>query len=140
MIICIRINDILLISLSNTFYLVDYLKIVSNFCSKQDISLEIVPSNEDACSSIQDNFTNLSTDESQQHTEWYAYWDKNGEDFVNETWIKQYGSCLTDDLPMDPEELYTKHREQQYHILYWKFVNEMAFTAPEVEKHAYKNL
>lgn len=140
MIVLVLVNDILLNGICNTCIVVNYLKIVFNFYSKQDISLNIEPNNEDACSSLQEHFTNLSTNESQQHAEWYAYWDKNGEDFVNETWIKQYGSSLTDDLPMDPEELYKKHCEQQYHVLYWRFINEKAFTDPEVETHAYKNV
>lgn len=97
----------------------------------------ILSSVTDECSGIQEQFENLSTNESQQHTEWYAYWEKYGEDFVNETWIKQYGSCTLDDLSMNPEELYKNHREQQYGILYWKFINEMCLTTTENEENSF---
>ncbi|VVC40251.1 RNA cap guanine-N2 methyltransferase,S-adenosyl-L-methionine-dependent methyltransferase [Cinara cedri] len=90
---------------------------------------------EDGSSSIQEQFTNISINESELHTKWYAYWEKNGENFVNETWLKQYGNCTMDDHPMSLEELYEKHREQQYHILYWKFVNELDTVTIETEEH-----
>ncbi|KAL5241731.1 hypothetical protein ACI65C_009141 [Semiaphis heraclei] len=97
---------------------------------------------EDDCAIIQEQFNNLSTDESQQHAEWYAYWEKNGEKLVNESWIKLYGSCTLDDLPTDPEELYQNHKEQQYNMLYWKFVNEIGPTVSvvsETEKSVSEN-
>jgi len=72
----------------------------------------------------------LSTNESQQHAEWYAYWEKNGEHFVNEAWIKLYGSCIPDDLPTDIESFYQNHKEQHYHMLYWKYINEVCPTVP----------
>lgn len=103
-------------------------------------SENILSDDGDACSSIQEQFKNLCTNESQLHAEWYAYWKKNGEDFVNETWTKQYGSCTLDDLPMDPEELYKTHKEQQYHILYWKFVNEKYSTNIDIEKNSNDSL
>lgn len=103
-------------------------------------SENILSDDGDACSSIQEQFKNLCTNESQLHAEWYAYWKKNGEDFVNETWTKQYGSCTLDDLPMDPEELYKTHKEQQYHILYWKFVNEKYSTNIDIEKSSNDSL
>jgi len=95
---------------------------------------QTVPDIENDCAIIQEQFTNLSTDESQQHAEWYAYWEKNGENLVNESWIKLYGSCTLDDLPADPEELYQNHKEQQYNMLYWKFINEIGPTVSETEK------
>lgn len=88
-------------------------------------------SNEGEC--IQNKLKNVNINDSQEHAKWYTYWEKNGEEFVNETWIKQYGSYITDDLPMDSEELYKKHREEQYQILYWKFINETA--SIETEEH-----
>lgn len=103
-------------------------------------SENILSSDEDACSSILGQFKNLCTNETQLHAEWYAYWEKNGEDFVNETWIKQYGSCTLDDLPMDPEELYKKHQEQQYHLLYWKFVNEKCLNNIGIEENSCDSL
>lgn len=103
-------------------------------CIKQTVS-----NTEDECAIVQEQFTNLSTDESQQHAEWYAYWEKNGENFVNESWIKLYGSCTLDDLPTDPEELYQNHKEQQYNLLYWKFINEIGSTVSETEKSISEN-
>lgn len=119
-----------------------YLFLNCNFCfSKLNTKCieQTVSNKEDECAIIQDQFTNLSTDESQQHAEWYAYWEKNGEQFVNESWIKLYGSCVLDDLPTDPEELYQNHKEQQYHILYWKFINEIGPTVSETEKSTSEN-
>lgn len=40
-----------------------------------------------------------------------------------------------DDLPMSLDELFKKHCEEQYHILYWKFVNEMNTAAIETQEH-----
>lgn len=94
---------------------------------------------EDKSLSIQEQFSHLSTNETQLNAKWYAYWEKNGEHFVNETWIKKYSSCTTDELPMDAEELYKIHYEQQYHVLYWKFVNEINLTSEKTEDNKYKN-
>lgn len=88
----------------------------------------------DECSNMQDQFSSINTDVSQEHAKWYEYWEKHGEDFVNESWIKQYGSCTTDDLLMDAEELYKKHSEEQYNLLYWTFVNEMNFADAKTEE------
>lgn len=82
---------------------------------------------------MQDQFSNLSTSESQQHAKWYAYWQKYGEEFVNESWIKKYGSCVLDD-PIDLEKLYKEHCEQQYNTLYWKFINEMGIGDAKTEE------
>lgn len=87
---------------------------------------------------MQDKFVNLNFNESQEHAQWYAYWEKNGEEFVNETWVQKYGSRTTNDLPTDIEELYRKHCEEQYQILYWKFINET--TAIKTEDHSYNNV
>ncbi|CAI6367177.1 unnamed protein product [Macrosiphum euphorbiae] len=111
-----------------------YLNKLDTRCIKQTVS-----NTEDECAIVQEQFTNLSTDESQQHAEWYAYWEKNGENFVNESWIKLYGSCTLDDLPTDPEELYQNHKEQQYNLLYWKFINEIGSTVSETEKSISEN-
>ncbi|XP_026809384.1 trimethylguanosine synthase-like isoform X2 [Rhopalosiphum maidis] len=92
------------------------------------IEPSLVSNEEDECSIVQKQFTNLSTNESQQHAEWYAYWEKNGEHFVNEAWIKLYGSCTLDDLPTDIESFYQNHKEQHYHMLYWKYINEVCPT------------
>lgn len=119
-----------------------YLFLNCIFCfSKLDTRCinQTVSNTEDECAIVQEQFTNLSTDESQQHTEWYAYWEKNGENFVNESWIKLYGSCTLDDLPTDPEELYQSHKEQQYNLLYWKFINEIGLTVLETEKSTSEN-
>lgn len=112
-----------------------------SYLNKLDTSYikQTVSNKEDECAIVQEQFTNLSTDESQQHAEWYAYWEKNGENFVNESWIKLYGSCTLDDLPTDPEELYQNHKEQQYNLLYWKFINEISSTVSETEKSTYEN-
>jgi len=92
---------------------------------------QLVSNKKDECSTVQKQFTNLSTNESQQHTEWYAYWEKNGEQFVNDAWIKLYENYAPDDLPTDIENVYQKHTEQQYQILYWKFITEMCPTVSE---------
>lgn len=111
----------------------------SSIPSGSDCSERITSSNENECLNIQEQLENLNIDESDLYKKWYAYWEKNGDDFVNETWIKQYGSCTTDDLPIDVEELYTKHREEQYQVLYWKYMNEIKFTTTEVEESTYNN-
>lgn len=108
------------------------------FCSSEqntDCIQQAVPCPENTCLDVQEQFTNLSTNESAESAKWYAYWESNGENFVNETWIKQYGSCTTDELPMDVEELYKVHCEQQYHVLYWKFIKEMCCNTEEFEDH-----
>lgn len=76
----------------------------------------------------------ININETELHTKWYAYWENNGEQFVNETWIKQYENCTMDDLPNSLDELFKKHCEEQYHILYWKFVNELDTAAIETEE------
>ncbi|KAE9545624.1 hypothetical protein AGLY_001167 [Aphis glycines] len=113
-----------------------YLNKLDTRCTEQ-----LVSNKEDECSIVQKQFTNLSTNESQeqQHAEWYAYWEKNGEQFVNETWIKLYENYAPDDLPTDIENVYKKHTEQQYQILYWKFINEMCPTVSETTSENSEN-
>lgn len=88
----------------------------------------------DECLILQEQYSNLNINESQLYAKWYEYWENNGIDFVNETWVKQYGSCTTDDFQLHPEELYKKHTEQQYVKLYWKFINKMSFTTEGIQK------
>lgn len=115
-----------------------YLKLyVVRHCKYINCSQEVESSIEDE--SIQEKFMNLSTDESQQHAKWYEYWENNGENFVCETWIQQYG-CSTMDDTIDIEELYKKHREEQYQILYWKFINEIGYTDAKIEEQTNKDM
>ncbi|XP_025421482.1 trimethylguanosine synthase-like [Sipha flava] len=113
-------------------------RLLARHCySKQDKNCsEIILSCEGNDSpSIQEQFSNLSTsDESQQNAKWYAYWEKYGEDFVNETWIKQYENCGLDDFPTNIENAYQEHCEQQYNVLYWKFINEMSIADAKTEE------
>ncbi|XP_050442118.1 uncharacterized protein LOC126846570 [Adelges cooleyi] len=81
-----------------------------------------------------------NTENDNYYDEWYAYWEKYGDEFVNETWIKQYGSCTTDDLDMDVEQLYLNHKQQQYNILYWKFMEDKAWSLINIEKSKNENL
>lgn len=92
-----------------------------NHCSQQ----VIVGSTGEENSSIEDRLMKLNMDESDHYIKWYEYWEEYGEDFVNETWIKLYGSLAVDDLSTNMDELYTMHREKQYQSLYWKYMNEM---------------
>lgn len=111
-----------------------YLNKLDTRCTEQ-----LVSNKEDEFSIVQNKFTNLSTNESQQHAEWYAYWEKNGEQFVNEAWIKLYENYAPDDLPTDIENVYKNHTEQQYQILYWKFINEMCPTVSETTSENSEN-
>jgi len=97
------------------------------FCFSEpglDCPEQTVSSTEDTCSSIQEQFKNLSTNESEEDFEakWYAYWEKNGENFINKKWLEKYADGSDDEFSMNISELYEKHREEQYNLLYWKYL------------------
>lgn len=87
---------------------------------------QTVSSTEDTCSSIQEQFKNLSTNESDEEfkAKWSAYWKENGENFINKKWQENYENISEDQFSLNISEVYEKHCEEQYNLLYWKYLSE----------------
>lgn len=79
---------------------------------------------EETCSSGHEQFKNLSIKEPEEevNARWLAYWEKNGEKIVLKKWKLKYKNVSENELSINISDLYEKHREEQYKIMYWKFI------------------
>ncbi|XP_050520681.1 uncharacterized protein LOC126894061 isoform X2 [Daktulosphaira vitifoliae] len=112
----------------------------SMFIDHDEFRSKISLNNQNNSSSIdefidqENTYEVLQKEDNIQDKEWYNYWEKNGEKFINETWVKQYGSCTLNDSDINIDELYQNHIKIQYTALYWKFVEEKSLKHFQIEK------